>query len=352
MIETDPFFRVRNDKLEIFLPGISHTFTNMLQGNVGFTTERRIKYLCDTIINYCNDNNINLYDTDIVFDSRMENFFISYFTARVIKKLNLDKTRIKVYVSVDPRHALSEYDHEVDLLADVNSCYFYEQLLEKNIDWENIEIDDKHVLSLAGRPTEVRAMFAKSMLDLCKDRIRISMGNHSLFPMTDIHRQKIESLLFPYDYPVNIDTDNKILGSTVTHPNVPGEKLFHSLLHVVTETNDFYNENIQLSEKSYKPFAWHQIPIFISTIGQVETVRSFGFDMFDDIIDHSYDSASNFNIYKLKILNTIAKFLKRYPTTESMNELRREIYPRLKANNELMYKLYKNNTFEPWPYYG
>ena len=45
-----------------------------------------------------------------------------------------------------------------------------------------------------------------------------------------------------------------------------------------------------MTEKSTKPFALGQVPIFISCYNSLSTIRSYGFDLFDDIIDHSYDN--------------------------------------------------------------
>jgi hypothetical protein len=158
--------------------------------------------------------------------------------------------------------------------------------------------------------------------------------------------------MHPYPYPFSQGTDGKIIGRAATNQKDPGHVLFQSLLSIVNETNDFSIPNIQLSEKSFKVFAWHQIPIFMASPKQVETIREIGFDMFDDIIDHSYDAASTVDLHDLKVLNVVAKFLKQYPTIEDVNKLRKELYPRLKANNELLYSLYQSRKHEPWAYYS
>jgi hypothetical protein len=44
-----------------------------------------------------------------------------------------------------------------------------------------------------------------------------------------------------------------------------------------------------ITEKSTKPFAWGQVPIFIGAQGHIPPVRELGFDLFDDIIDHKYN---------------------------------------------------------------
>jgi hypothetical protein len=158
--------------------------------------------------------------------------------------------------------------------------------------------------------------------------------------------------MYPYSFPFSQETDGKIIGRASTNQKSPGQVLFKSLLSVVNESNDFSIPDVQLSEKTFKVFAWHQIPIFCSSPKQVETVRNIGFDMFDDIVDHSYDDASTLDLHDLKILNVISKLLKKYPTVEDVNNLRKQLYPRLKANNELLHSLYQTRKYEPWAHYG
>ena len=43
------------------------------------------------------------------------------------------------------------------------------------------------------------------------------------------------------------------------------------------------------TEKTTKCFAFYQLPVLLGTYKQVEALRSLNFDMFDDVIDHSYD---------------------------------------------------------------
>lgn len=73
-----------------------------------------------------------------------------------------------------------------------------------------------------------------------------------------------------------------------------------AFINVVHETsfdyNFHYNRNYHVvwnattyTEKSIKPFAWGQIPIFIATKNHDKYLRDLGFDLFDDIIDQSYN---------------------------------------------------------------
>ena len=351
MIELSDLFRIRKNTLEVFTTGLSHKFTDANQATLFDSAGRRIKFMGDQILSYCSENHIVLSDYDIVLDCRMENFYMTGLGKKVAECLNLSIERTKILTSVDPKGTNGPYKYELDLLADVDSCYFYTELLAENIDWESVEID-KPIMSLAGRPSKYRAGFTKRLIDLCGDKVRASLGNVSQTPLTPKELETLKSLMHPYNYPFSQATDGKIIGRASTNQKSPGHQLFKSLLSIVNETNDFSNTNVQLSEKSFKVFAWHQIPIFSASPKQVETIRNIGFDMFDDIIDHSYDYAPNIDLHDTKVLNVIAKFLKAYPTIEDVNELRKKLYPRLKANNELLYSLYQQRTYEPWPHYS
>ena len=82
----------------------------------------------------------------------------------------------------------------------------------------------------------------------------------------------------------------------------------------------------------------YQIPIFLATPGHVNIVRDLGFDLFDDIIDHSYNNKQVHN-YNLKVLSVLKKFIDTYPTIQSINDLRNKIYNRLKNNAKILNSL-------------
>lgn len=80
---------------------------------------------------------------------------------------------------------------------------------------------------------------------------------------------------------------------------VPGiiweETPFSKILNLVSENVvglecDPEASIITFTEKSWVPFKTHQIPIYMANKGHVDQIRKLGFDVFDDIVDHSYDS--------------------------------------------------------------
>lgn len=61
--------------------------------------------------------------------------------------------------------------------------------------------------------------------------------------------------------------------------------------HVNIVTESCYERyEVHITEKSVKPFYFYQLPVFLSSYNHVKYLKDrFGFDMFDDLIDHSYD---------------------------------------------------------------
>lgn len=65
-------------------------------------------------------------------------------------------------------------------------------------------------------------------------------------------------------------------------------------VNLVTETS-VGNKQVFLSEKTFKPFTTGQFALWLASPGTVSRLRKFGFDMFDDIIDHRYDLEPNWH---------------------------------------------------------
>ena len=68
----------------------------------------------------------------------------------------------------------------------------------------------------------------------------------------------------------------------------------NSFINITTETN-FITEDIHITEKSFKPFFFYQIPIFLSSAFHVKNLKEiYGFDLFEDVVNHDYDNETNF----------------------------------------------------------
>lgn len=63
----------------------------------------------------------------------------------------------------------------------------------------------------------------------------------------------------------------------------------NTFVEIVSETT-FKEPTLLLTEKTQHAFLGCNFPILNSTVGTVEHLREIGFDVYDDIIDHSYDT--------------------------------------------------------------
>jgi hypothetical protein len=82
-----------------------------------------------------------------------------------------------------------------------------------------------------------------------------------------------------------------------------------SYVNIITESM-FLDElnNIHISEKSFRPFFYFQFPIILSTSGHIRKMKDkYGFDFYEDIINHSYDDEPNQSVR----LEMVVKEIKR-----------------------------------------
>lgn len=101
-----------------------------------------------------------------------------------------------------------------------------------------------------------------------------------------------------------------------------------------------------ITEKSIKPFLNLEFPIIFGHTKIIQYLRNFGFDMFDDIIDHSYDdieiaelSSTNMEYTPLYLkANLISKEIEKLSKLD-MHEIYLKCKDRLIANQKRIYEL-------------
>ena len=80
-----------------------------------------------------------------------------------------------------------------------------------------------------------------------------------------------------------------------------------SYINIITESH-FSIENVHITEKSFKPFYYFQIPIFVASYKHVDYLRKeHDLYLFDDLIDHSYDLEPDSTKRILKIVEEIKR---------------------------------------------
>lgn len=114
------------------------------------------------------------------------------------------------------------------------------------------------------------------------------------------------------DFPIWMHTPEYPKNYENTYVNIITESMFLDV-----------NNNIHISEKTFKPFYYYQIPLILTTHNHIKMVKlKYNLDFYDDIIDHSYDNEPN----QKKRLDMF------------VNEIKR-----LSENKQMIIDFYKNN---------
>jgi hypothetical protein len=95
-----------------------------------------------------------------------------------------------------------------------------------------------------------------------------------------------------------------------------------------------------MTEKSYKCFALYQIPIWVAPYRAVSCYRDLGFDVFDDIIDHSYDLEPDPARRISMVADQIQTICDQSP--DQLIELKQQLVPRF-AHNWARLRHYAHN---------
>jgi hypothetical protein len=122
----------------------------------------------------------------------------------------------------------------------------------------------------------------------------------------------LDSLMETINYYLSIDTkkskyEEEFEREQIDWVTIKPETYSNSYINITTESN-FETDDIHITEKSFKPFYFYQIPIFFSTHNHLKVLNErYDFDMFDDLIDHSYDSEPNHQLRMLGAFNEVIK---------------------------------------------
>jgi hypothetical protein len=263
-------------------------------------------------------------DATIIIDSTWEPIDPTPFVNCVLHMNCFSEDRILVQ---EARKVCNFKNTETFYVGLCNQFSWYDILQQYNIDWKSIEVD-KHFVALARRPTIFRAEFMKLLLDTLPEYTRASFGN---LDRPDRFYDQYRKIMDPHSIPIVLDGNQHNMIGAVHSPKQ--SVVYNSLFNIALETSvDF----LYVTEKTYKAFAWHQIPVCFASVGHIAKLRELGFDVFDDLLDgHAYDTESNRHLRKLKIL----AILKKVVTNYDIREMRKDIWPRLEANNKRLAEL-------------
>jgi hypothetical protein len=203
---------------------------------------------------------------------------------------------------------------------------------------------DKKFLCLIRRASPSRAAFASQLRQsIDPANIRMSFGSHH-------HSVELREFqpLFPNDVlPILLDGiipgDNREKIYDVE--NLWYQSLFNIVVESSTQTDPDVWTSIFITEKTFKAFAMCQIPVWFAVPGLVQQVRALGFDLFDDIIDHSYDSIQDQNLRIQAVIDFVSALDQLYSVDNCQN-MRFALWDRLQANYNLLSTLRQADAAE------
>lgn len=217
-----------------------------------------------------------------------------------------------------------------------------------------------HFIALARAPKPHRTRFINSMLnrkleqfghfsigsaDQCY-QYTYNTGNCKDYGIDAKNLKHFPTLL---DGPISYDINSQY--------SVADTRINQALLNVVLETSyEFLNSDPDLeavmwrepflTEKTVKAFAIGQIPLILGPFGQVKMTRDLGFDLFDDIVDHSYDLIVDPIDRIEQFTDSLENFIKQYESIDSLQALKNTLMPRFMKNLNLSKKMQWSNKHE------
>ena len=117
------------------------------------------------------------------------------------------------------------------------------------------------------------------------------------------------------DEPIRVDANCKLPANTDAY------------VHLVTETKII--PRVFVSEKTWKPIAAGQLFLIFGNPGTVNYLRTQGVDVFDDIIDHSYDLEPDWKIRLELIHQQLDRLI-----TQNLKQLFINTHSRRQANRD------------------
>jgi hypothetical protein len=248
--------------------------------------------------------------------------------------------------------AASKYTADPVSVATTHNIAFRNVLVE-NDHWERLP--GHHFISLARLGRKHRVLATVGMLERGLDKFgymslgscdQMVMGRYNLFLRNnwDLIPDKFKHLM-----PMHVDDVINKKVEKIFHGT--NDKITGAFVHVVLETSyeKEYNDlgtylpnpggalnygtwfTPLVSEKSLKPMCWGQVPLILAHAGTVHILKDMGFDMFDDVIDHTYDAEPDGAIRIQMVLDQLENICNTW-SLESMQDFKKQNLHRFDYN--------------------
>jgi hypothetical protein len=206
-----------------------------------------------------------------------------------------------------------------------NHSNWLQKFLSLKINWQELS-HDCWMLCLMRRPSFQRSKLLRQILERFNaDQYRVSYASMIDTPRFDtVSGQHIPILL---DGPTPSDQQHE----------AHDMRFFSCVINLIVESScqekDLYSWTSRfITEKTFKCFGWKQLPVWFAYPGAVSDVRSLGFDVFDDMIDHDqYDTVHDPEQRMTVVLDVLENFLNHHKNI-TPQDFHEQICPRLEKN--------------------
>lgn len=252
----------------------------------------------------------------------------------------------EIYESYCERHGVPDNkESRLTILPYPSSINIFEEQLKDEPVYNTETVPEKLFLMWNRRLRQHRVT---TLLQLEKlglvDRSYISCPNHnvdapnvpfihafshayinSIFPdITDEIMNKFASRL-----PLTIDGLTNVNEMCSDYDNVNRPYYQNSLISLVTETN-FENNEVTLTEKSFKPFKEKHPFITVGAAGTLKAMRDLGFETFSEFWDESYDECKE-QYARTKMISEVLREIGSWDN-EKILDFKRRVKPKLEHN--------------------
>lgn len=201
---------------------------------------------------------------------------------------------------------------------------------------ENI-INDVNWSLVSGFKIENELFFSQLFT---KDEIKKYKEDIEYFTSIDVKKSDYEleeNWFLPNTHEVNVEG----LPNWMRIPE-KSETFENSYVNIVTESSYLDSELVvHITEKSFRPFYFYQLPIYVASHHHIKHLKEiYGFDMFEDIIDHSYDEVVDHRTRLFRILEEIKRLNE---NKEKVKDFYKKNYERFERNKNIIYDILKNS---------
>lgn len=202
---------------------------------------------------------------------------------------------------------------------------------------------DAKFLCMMRRPSPSRARLANMLLNNVES-IKLSFGCMSQSSVLTEYQPLVPGHNLPVVIDGIVDRKSQYNEHDQSRP-VFRNCLFNIVVESSSQTDPGIWRSIFITEKTFKAFGLRQIPLWMAVPGLVAKVRAMGFDMFDDIVDHSYDTIQDESQRQQALVEQITKLNQTY-SLDQCQQLRNQLDHRLDKNFQLLLQRFQTSHID------